>query len=327
MNLNIISKENVSYIHVSNNKNLNVTLTTFGGSIFRIDYLDKTMTLTNKNYKDFYESGNYYGKTIGRIANRIKDGEVIINNKTYQMDKNEGNNCLHSGKDGWSHKIFDISIIETKQDYIEVTFSYLSKDNEQGLPGNVKILVTYKIYLEEDIIDIEFKAKSDKDTVLALTNHSFFSLGEEDLSALKLTIKASKYVECGVDDLLPLKEKEVTNVLDFRKKKSITKQIKDPSIYNGKAHGYDHDYLFDEVGLDKQNFVLESNSIKLDVRSDFESCQIYSCNYETNSPVLTSNENIYQGIAIEAQDSLLNRRQVKANETYQRTIRYIFSKN
>lgn len=325
MNINIIAKENVSYIHITNNKNLNVTLSTFGASIFRIDYLNKVMTLTNKNYEDFYLDNNYYGKTIGRIANRVKDGKVIIDNKEYQMDINEGANCLHSGKNGWSHKIFDINIIDTKKDYILVSFSYLSKEFDQGLPGNVEIKVTYKIYLEEDIIDISYDLKSDKDTVIAITNHSFFSLGEKDLSSLKLKIKASKYVQCGILDLLPLTEKEVTEVLDFRKLKPIMNQIKDPSIYEGKAHGYDHDYLFDEIGLDKQNFILESSTIRLDVRSDYESCQIYTCNYEERHPLLTSEQYLYQGIAIEPQDSLLNRRIIKRSEPYKRNIRYIFS--
>lgn len=326
MNVNIISKEKVTFIHIANNKNLNVVLSTFGASIFRIDYLNKIMTLTNKNYEDFYLSNNYYGKTIGRIANRVKDGLVTINDKTYQMDVNEGKNCLHSGKDGWSHKIFDLNIIDTKDEYIYVSFTYFSKDLEQGLPGNCKIEVIYKVYLEEDIIDITYNVTSDKDTVIAITNHSFFSLGEKDLSTLSLFIDADKYVQCGITDLIPLTAKEVTPVLDFRKKKSIMDQIKDPSIYNGKAHGYDHDYLYSNIGLDNKNFVLESKDIILDVRSDYESCQIYTCNYGDKHPLLTSDKDIYQGIAIEPQDSLLNRRIIKKNELYNRNIRYIFSR-
>ena len=91
-----------------------------------------------------------------------------------------------------------------------------------------------------------------------------------------------------------------------------------------KAHGYDHDFLFNNIGLDNKNFVLESKDIILDVRSDYESCQIYTCNYEDKHPILTSDKDIYQGIAIEPQDSLLNRRIHNCNLTNVNSIRLDF---
>ena len=326
MDIKIINKENdITFINVKNDNALDVTFSSLGASIFRIDFNKTVMTLTNEDYHDFFHANNYLGKTIGRIANRVKDGVIEIEGKSYQLDCNENENSLHSGRNGLSNKVF-IPSIEQKANSLIVSFSYLSKEKDDILPGDVNFEITYEVLKEENIIKLTLKATPTKDTVLALTNHSFFTLGESSNENLKLFVDASTYIECGKDDLLPLKTEVINNALNFKTKKAIGEDIKDPSIYFHKARGYDHDFIFDHHGLEYKNLTLETDKYFLDIRSDFESVQIYSCNYAFNEKTINSKSNIYQGVAIEPQDSLLNRRLLAANTTYLRHINYHFIK-
>jgi len=103
MNINEWSSDGLQLIKVENNVGLTITFANLGASVFSIYLNDEIMTMTTKNIADFKKTNVYYGKTIGRIANRIEDGKIEINNQVFQLTQNEGNNTLHGGPEGLSN--------------------------------------------------------------------------------------------------------------------------------------------------------------------------------------------------------------------------------
>lgn len=317
MKINSFEKNNLNFICLDNG-NLKITLCNLGASIFSIYFDDKLMTMTNENIEDFKLPNIYQGKSIGRVANRIKGNTICINNKQYIIKNNEGLNTLHGGVDGLSNKYFTYKIIEGKKS-TRVVFSYGSPDKESGFPGRLNVKISYIVFEKTNKFRIKFEAKTTKPTLCSLTNHAFFTLGETSLDLLFLKVNASRYVECGVDDLIPLCEKEVSKSLDFRKYKLITKDIAE--LRYGKQNGYDHCLLCDE----NLNLNLKSKFYLLKIKSNFNSCQIYTDNWPNDSikwvnlPTGTN-----RSIAIEPQDSILNKEILRPKEKYSRFITYEF---
>ncbi len=131
--INNINNEIVK-ISVKNNKRLNIILCNLGASIRNIFIDDKKISLSPKDDSLFIRNDNYFGKTIGRTAGRIKNGEYILNGKNANLEKNDGNNNLHSGKDGYHQKLFDYEIINDN-DYTRVVFKYYSPNLDGGHLG------------------------------------------------------------------------------------------------------------------------------------------------------------------------------------------------
>lgn len=291
-------------ISIINDVGLEVVFSDLGASIYQIKYNNEIMTLTPKNFKDFVRDDIYYGKTIGPVANRIKDGLVTINDKTYQMEKNEGNNTLHSGELGLSNRVFAHKI-QKKKNYFIISFTCSNKHlKDGGLPGNIKFNVVYAIKKDEPILHVSFFASSDEDTLIHMTNHSYFCLGDKNIDNLYLTIPADKFIETNKEDLIPLSEKEIKRCLDFNNKKKIIQDINDKYLQKHRAKGYDHHFIFN---TDSPIITLENDRYKLEIETDFSGVQIYSENYPVDFETLTSEQKIRQGVAIEPQDSILNR--------------------
>ncbi len=312
--------EKMNFITIKNDIGFEVTFSRLGASILTIYYNGVIMTTSPKSMRDFFKKDLYFGKTIGPIANRIENGIIKIGDKEYQMELNEGNNTLHSGTKGISNKIFDYNINENKE-FISVYMMLKDRKMKNGLPGNVTYLITYTIPRNEAKLLVNFNVSTDADTVIAVTNHSFFCLGEENLNHLSLKIPASKYIESDKDTLIPRQVKDMIECLDFRNKKNIMKDINDDYLQNHKTKGYDHHFIFDN----NNPIVLESPKYVLEIRSNFSGCQIYSDNYEDGAVMLNSPEKLHRGIAIEPQDSTLDRKVLsKVERFYSREIEYKF---
>lgn len=320
MNIKEYKENGIKFVEVTND-NLKVTFTDLGASIYSIFYCNEIMTLTTSDSKDFKKNDLYLGKTIGPIGNRVKDGKVEINNNTYQMDVNEGSNSLHSGLPGLSNKFFSYKIKE-EENTLTITYYYIKKHLEDGLPGNITYFVNYII--KKESIYLTFMAKSDEDTIVSLTNHTFFSLGEKNLDNIRLKIPARKYIHPNPDDLIPLEERKVNKVMSFRRLRYITDRINNPYLINSKTNGYDHHYIFSKFLLKEIRLV--SPKYELDIYTDFSGCQIYTCNYKTDAKLISTEEELHQGIAIEPQDSTLNRAILKKDTKYIRSISYSFKK-
>ncbi len=309
-------------LEVENELGLKVTFCNVGASIYSICFNNEQMTLTPKNNKDFLNPNIYYGKTIGAIANRVKDGKVIIDGQEYQMLLNEGDNALHGGQFACSNCIFN-SKINFGKNFFSIIYTFKKKKFKDGLPGNVTYYISYSMNdISTDLL-VDFKANTSDKTVISLTNHAYFCLGNPSLEGLYLTIPADKYVEPNKNDLLPEREKEVDEIMDFRKKKPILKDINNKYLQDSKTLGYDHHYIFSDK--DKP-VILENNRYKLEIKTDFTGCQIYTDNYNDNVVMRTTTELTHRGIAIEPQDSPLERKVLEKNALYHHQIIYSFTK-
>ena len=294
-------------IVLKNHNGLEVTLLAEGASIYSIIYKGKYMTLTPMNEDDFYKSSAYYGKSIGPIANRIKDGVITIENKKYLYDINEGNNSLHSGKEGISNRVF-----QYKEERNKVIF-YLEDIN-------IRYEIDYEINDNDELL-LSLKAEPKEDLPIALTNHTYFCLGDSNLDNLSLKIPAHHFIETESTTLMPLKERDIIPCLDFSKGKNIMQDINDPYLQNHRSLGYDHCFL-----LNNNSLILENKEFLLEIKTDYKAIQIYSDNYADNIKMFTSDELIHRGLAIEPEDNLLDRPFMKKGSIYRRTIKYTFKK-
>ena len=222
-------------------------------------------------------SDAFFGALIGRYANRIAHGSFTLDGQKYSLPLNNGENTLHGGPHGFNNQIWRAKPIA---DGVEMT--YLSKDGEAGFPGNLTTAVRYT--LVKGNLRIEYSATTDKNTVLNLTNHSYFNLaGEGDVLKQELTLHASKFTPIDAE-LIPtgeLKSVESTP-FDFRKGTAVGARINanDEQLHLGR--GYDHNWVLDSGGgkLTEAADVYDPGSGRvLKVLTDQPGIQFYTGNF------------------------------------------------
>jgi aldose 1-epimerase len=237
-----------------NSKGAEATITTYGARVVTLKMPDKTgkfddIVLGFDNLDGYLQipPPPYFGATIGRYGNRIAGGQFTLDGTTYTLAKNNGANSLHGGKIG-----FDKVIWAAKSGgSASVAMTYFSKDGEEGYPGNLTATVTYTL-TDNNELKIEYSAITDKDTVVNLTNHSYFNLagqGEGDILGHFVMIDADRFTP--VDKgLIPTGELQPVDgtPFDFRKPTPIGDRIdaKDPQIALGP--GYDHNFALNHSG-------------------------------------------------------------------------------
>lgn len=301
-----------------------VVLCDLGAAIYAIKHCGRYMTQTTVNENDFTKGG-FAGKTIGRVGNRIKGNKVIIEGKEYILANNEGDNVLHGGKEGLSTKTFS-SVIKEHDDYVEVIYSYLSKDGESGFPGNMNVEVKYTINKGKNELKIDYLASTDKTTMCSLTNHAYYSVGEPSLKETKMYINASHYLHCNPVDLIPIEKREVPSYLDFRKPKMVFEDIDNPVLVNSKAHGYDHNYYFDSDSPNELKAEFIGREFKMSIYTDFPCMQIYSSNFVNTTPHFELDPVNHKSMAIEPQEDFSQTHLLKPGEKYSFFMRFVFSK-
>lgn len=313
-------KENgLEFIQVSNKLGLEVTLCSLGAAIFSIGFLGDFMTYNPKNSQEFLRKNVYHGKTIGRVAGRITGDRITIDDKTFILNANEGNNVLHGGNGGLSEKVFSAQTYADDKGS-HVVYSYLSKDGESGFPGDASFEVHYLVPNSDASLTVEFKCKVSKKCPISLTNHSYFCLGENNINNLKLKIDASKYILMNNNDLTLKEAAPVPSFLDFRSFKSLVQDIDSKEINNGKLSGYDHVMLLDEDG----EVALEGTKYKLDITTDLDTIVFYTDNYDAGFEANNSKDKLHRGIALEPQLNPLKDRILKPDEEYKHYIKYSF---
>jgi aldose 1-epimerase len=225
------------------------------------------------------KGGAFFGAIIGRYGNRIAHGTFTLDGHKYSLPLNNGENSLHGGPHGFNNVVWNAKPIANG-----VELTYLSKDGEAGYPGNLTVTVRYTL-LKGDL-RIEYLATTDKDTVLNLTNHSYFNLaGQGDGNILNdiLTLNASRFTP--VDSaLIPtgeLKPVEGTP-FDFRKPTAVGARIDADDEQLRLGHGYDHNFVLDSGGgkLSQAAEVYESDSGRvMKVFTDQPGIQFYTGNF------------------------------------------------
>ena len=315
---------NQSFVKLTNKDNFEVVLSSNGASIYSIKLDNILLTQTHVS-KNCHKKG-YHGKTIGRVANRIKGNKISIENIEYKLENNEGLNTLHGGLNGLSYKDFQYQI-ERNKEFVNVIFTYLSADLESGFPGNVSFKITYSISEKNNSIKLTFEADTDKTTPCALTNHTFFTMGENNLANLTLKINSSKCIFPNKKDLTTSHTGYLTEYLDFRKPKIITKDINEKSLQNSKTKGYDHYYFFDKIDEQINQIELSTTKYLLKIKTNFEGTQIYTDNYKTKDKFYDLPMNtINRAIAIEPSSPHNKIHLLKKGIHYCKTINYIFER-
>lgn len=280
--------EAVTKYTITNGNNMSISVIDFGACLTNVMVPDKKGELADVvlGYDDVagYEAnGVFFGSFIGRNSNRIGGSRFELNGVTYEVEKNEGENNLHGGTPGYHKVMYKAETTDNS-----VSLSRLSPDMEQGFPGNMEVKVTYTL-TEDNEVKIQYQAKSDKDTICNLTNHSYFNLAGHNSGTIEkheVCLKASGISEVS-DDLIPTGVTiDVTDTpMDFRVKKVTGQDIdKDyPALKQGA--GYDHNYCLDkEDGVyDKIGEVTDSESGRtMEIYTDLPGVQFYSGNYIDN---------------------------------------------
>jgi len=193
-----------------------------------------------------FSNEKYFGATIGRYGNRIGNASFTIDDQTYSIAKNNGEHNLHGGIKGFHAQIWDVTQIDDST----LELRYLSKDKEEGFPGNLTITLTYQLTNKNEL-SIDYKATTDQKTIVNLTHHSFFNLaGEGNPSILQhqLQINADQYTP--VDKgLIPIGEHASVEgtPFDFRKPFAIGKRIGNDQEQIRRGRGYDHNFVLNKT--------------------------------------------------------------------------------
>jgi aldose 1-epimerase len=235
---------------LTNRGGTEVAITTFGGAIVSLKVPDRhgkfaDVVLGYDTLDGYVNDKSSFGPIIGRYANRIGHAQFSLDGKTYTLAKNNGENSLHGGIKGFSKQVWTAKELSSK-DAQSLELSYLSKDGEEGFPGNLKVAVIYTL-MDTNALKIEYSATTDKKTVVNLTNHSYFNLsgaGSGDVLNTMLTIQADKFTPVDAS-MIPTGElRDVQGTpFDFRKTTAIGARINQDDEQLKLGNGYDHNFV------------------------------------------------------------------------------------
>jgi aldose 1-epimerase len=249
-------------LYTLTNKNGNaVTITTYGGAIVSIKVPDRAgkiadVVLGYDSVDGYVNDKSYLGAIVGRYGNRIGHAQFVVDGKTYTLAKNNGDNSLHGGIKGFNKAVWSAKTVSVKGGQ-SLQLSYLSKDGEEGFPGNLKVTVTYT-WSDSNALTIEYSATTDKKTVVNLTSHSYFNLagqGSGDILGHQLLIQSDQFtpVDSG---LIPTGElRDVAGTpFDFRKATAIGARIEQDDEQLKLGGGYDHNFVL-RMPTDRSEFL------------------------------------------------------------------------
>ena len=243
------------YLYTLTNANgMQVGITNYGGRIVSILAPDRQgqmadVVLGFDNLQGYLDTHTYFGALVGRFANRIGGGKFTLDGTVYHLPINNGPNSLHGGIQGFDQKVWTANEIEGSEPSLELT--YFSKDGEEGYPGNLNAKVVYTL-TNDNGIKIDYSATTDKDTIINLTNHSYFNLagqGNGDVLKQMMMINSDQITPV---DATQIPTGKILNVagtpFDFRTPTPIGARINEdnPQLKNGK--GYDINYILDRKG-------------------------------------------------------------------------------
>jgi aldose 1-epimerase len=249
------SGEQVNLYTLRNAKGVEAAITSYGARVVSLKVPDRSgkfedVVLGFDQLDGYLKDNPYFGAIVGRYGNRIAKGEFTLDGAKYTLARNNGENTLHGGLKGFDKVVWTANKVSTS-DGPGVELKYLSKDGEEGYPGNLSVTVTYSLTADNEL-KIDYDATSDKDTVLNVTNHSYFNLagqGNGDILDHVVTINADKFtpINAGLIPTGELRSVEGTP-FDFRKPVAIGARIdeKDQQLVFGQ--GYDHNFVLNRSG-------------------------------------------------------------------------------
>lgn len=258
------------YLHTIGSGAVEADICDLGARINALRVNGTDIVLGFNSVKDYCESGTYAGATIGRVANRIAGGSFSLNGETHTLNRNDGNNHLHGGLDGFDRKLFTV-LSHTEN---TVVMQYKSSDGEENYPGNLDFIVTYTI--KDNALIMEYTAVCDKDTLWCPTNHAYFNLDGEsakDCCVNLLRLNATHYTPVDSESIPTGEKREVKGTaFDFTALKPIGKDFGNAELCS--TNGYDHNYIVNDEHM--AHVESEKSGIKMDIYSDMPCVQFYT---------------------------------------------------
>ena len=269
-----------------NKNNMEVCITNFGGRIVSVMVPDKDgqmrdVVLGFDSIQDYISKPSDFGASIGRYANRINQGKFTLDGVEYQLPRNNYGHCLHGGPQGFQYRVYDAVQLNPQ----ELQLTYVAKDGEEGFPGNITCKVLMKL-TDDNAIDIQYEAETDKPTIVNMTNHSYFNLDGDAGSNAEhlLTIDADYYTPVDstfmtTGEIVPVED----TPMDFRTPMPVGERINDFDFVQLKnGNGYDHNWVLNAKGdINRRAASLKSQKtgIVLDVYTNEPGVQVYAGNF------------------------------------------------
>ena len=269
-----------------NKNNMEVCITNFGGRIVSVMVPDKDgqmrdVVLGFDSIQDYISKPSDFGASIGRYANRINQGKFTLDGVEYQLPRNNYGHCLHGGPQGFQYRVYDAVQLNPQ----ELQLTYVAKDGEEGFPGNITCKVLMKL-TDDNAIDIQYEAETDKPTIVNMTNHSYFNLDGDAGSNAEhlLTIDADYYTPVDstfmtTGEIVPVED----TPMDFRTPMPVGERINDFDFVQLKnGNGYDHNWVLNAKGdINRRAATLKSQKtgIVLDVYTNEPGVQVYAGNF------------------------------------------------
>ena len=273
---------------IKNRNNVSAVFTNYGGRLVGMYMPGKNGKLTDVvvglNSRQAYTNATepYFGATIGRFGNRIAKGKFSIDGKQYTLAINNSPNTLHGGKKGFQYVVWDAKQPNEKS----IVFTYLSKDMEEGYPGNLKVSVTYTL-TDNNELRMDYEATTDKKTVVNLTNHAFFNLNGEGSGTIlnhSLMVNANSYTPVDATliptgNIVPV----AGTPFDFTSAATIGSRINEVNEQLSNGLGYDHNFVLNKSGTETMQLAAsvtgDKSGITMDIYTKEPGLQFYSGNF------------------------------------------------
>ena len=326
---------------LKNNHGMEVTLLNYGGRITSIKVPDRAgvfeeIVIGYSDIENYFTDEVYFGAICGRVAGRIRSGKFSLGQREFRLTQNDGNNHLHGGKDNFSHAIWQAKpLIDRKNPML--CMSYTSKDGEEGYPAELVVDVVYEL-TEDNRLIITYYAKSSNDTVVNLTNHTYFNLsgGHEDtILSHQLQIDSEVFLEID-EQALPTGNLLQTKGTPFYLceggtiGEKINKSHEQLEIAN---QGYNHAFVLKGSAQPQITLIDSQSGRQMRVQTDAPCAVVYTASYFDESLVLGEKRaGKYVGICLETQGfpDAINHGHfpsiiLRKNEYYQTKTTYQFS--
>ena len=291
----IINGDTVKLFTLKNKNGMEVCITNYGGRIVSLmvpnkdgQFTDVVLGFDNiAQYADTLNSPSDYGSSVGRYANRIKEGAFKLGEETYQLKQNDGPNCLHGGgTTGWMNQVYKAEQIDEQT----LKLTIVAQDGENGFPGTVTAITTYKV-TDDNVLDMTWEATTDKETIINQTNHNYYNLSGDFTQAAYdqvLYVNADNFTP---SDKLYIPTGEIKSVegtaMDFRTPHAIGDSINSQFDQIQNATGYDHNYCLntykDGKGDDTQvcaSLYSPKTGIFMEMYTNEPGVQVYSGNFQ-----------------------------------------------
>lgn len=286
----VINEQPVGLVKMTNKQGMEVCVTNFGGRVVSIMVPDRDGKMTDvvlgydniQQYADAENFGSDFGASIGRYANRIKNGQFKVNDSIIQLPQNNFGHCLHGGPTGWQYQVYKIESYDAQS----VKLSLVSPDGDNQFPGEVKATVTYTL-TDGNALDIKMEAETDQTTIVNMTNHSYFNLnGDPTQPAMDMVmyINADKFTPADSTFMPTGEVRDVTGTpMDFRTPHAIQDSLRMDDEQVRFGNGFDHNWILNTNGDDTQvaaSLYSEKTGILLEAFTNEPGMQVYSGNFQ-----------------------------------------------